>query len=228
MKFFKTQLIIQSTVLVTAMFSTSVFADTRLERLSKQLSLLSYVQPKSSDETFGREKSNTRENLFCRAHDLEIVDLHQIIEKTAKQHDIPPEIISAIMSIESNFNPCAISKSGALGLMQLMPKTAKSLGIDVNSGEVFDIRSNINAGVELLKQNLSSENNNLLSALVMYNAGSKYLTLNWKHWQKETQDYLIKFTREIELISNEGWKQRVPRFIKQTSNEVHDPMVIKE
>ncbi|MFT5294148.1 MAG: hypothetical protein ACI9YH_000154 [Colwellia sp.] len=228
MKFFKIQSVIQSTVLAMAMLSNLVFADSRLEQLSKQLSLLSFAQHKSDSKVLGFQTQNKPSNLFCRAHDLEVVDLHQTIEEVAKQHNIPPEIISAIMSIESNFNPCAISKSGALGLMQLMPKTAKSLGVNVNSGEVFDIETNINAGVKLLKQNLIRENNNLFSALVMYNAGSKYLLLNWNHWQKETQDYLTKFTREVELINKEGWKQRVPKFVKQSSNEAHGPMIIKE
>lgn len=218
MIFFKIKSIIQLTILAMVMLSNSVFAGTRLEQLSKQLSLLSFEQPKSVVKALGTQTPNKHSNLFCRTDDLEVVDLHQTIEGVAKQHKIPPEIISAIMSIESNFKPCAISKSGALGLMQLMPKTAESLGIDINNGEVFDIKSNINAGVELLKQNLARENNNLLSALVMYNAGSKYLSLNWHHWQKETQNYLIKFTREIELINNEGWKVRVPKFIKLPSN----------
>ncbi|MEJ2912281.1 lytic transglycosylase domain-containing protein [Pseudoalteromonas sp. C12FD-1] len=195
-----------------AMLTFSTNADERLDKLTKHLNNLSF-----SADTHVKsrvQKSSRRlKSLDCHLQKDKKINLHQVIEKASLKTDIPPEIIAAVMSIESNFKPCAISKSGAMGLMQLMPKTAKNLGIKVNKGEAFDIATNVNGGARLLAANLKQENDDLLSALVMYNAGSKYLSLNWYQWQKETQDYLVKFSKEMEKIQSIGWKSRVPNYI---------------
>jgi soluble lytic murein transglycosylase-like protein len=91
-----------------------------------------------------------------------------IVSKIANKHKIDPAIIMAIIMAESGYNPRAVSKKGAKGLMQLMPRTAKSLGVK----NIFNPNDNINAGVRYFKKNLNRFNGDVKLALAAYNAGS--------------------------------------------------------
>jgi soluble lytic murein transglycosylase-like protein len=91
-----------------------------------------------------------------------------IILKAANRYEVDPAIIKAIIMAESGYNPNAVSKSGAIGLMQLMPTTARELGVD----DIFNPEQNINAGVRYFKQMLKRFDGNTALALAAYNAGS--------------------------------------------------------
>jgi soluble lytic murein transglycosylase-like protein len=93
---------------------------------------------------------------------------HPLILQAANRHKIDPDLVRAIIMAESSYNPKAISKKGARGLMQLMPRTAEALGIE----DVFDPEHNINAGVKYFKQLLNQFNGDIKLALAAYNAGS--------------------------------------------------------
>ena len=93
---------------------------------------------------------------------------HPIILRAANRHEVDPALVKAIIMVESRYNPHAISKQGAKGLMQLMPRTARSLGV-VDS---FNPEHNVNGGVKYLKQLLDEFDDNLKFALAAYNAGS--------------------------------------------------------
>ena len=95
----------------------------------------------------------------------------QIINQAATTHQVDPYLIKAIIMAESRYNPNAVSKRGARGLMQLMPVTAKSLGVE-NS---FDPEDNINGGVMYFKKLLDRFDGNVEHALAAYNAGSRYV-----------------------------------------------------
>ena len=90
-----------------------------------------------------------------------------LIEGAAKAQQLDPKLIRAVVAKESGFNPCAVSKKGALGLMQLMPATAEQLGLS----NVFDPKGNIDAGSKYLKQLLDRYGGDLAKALGAYNAG---------------------------------------------------------
>jgi len=92
-----------------------------------------------------------------------------IILEAASRHGVDPAIIKAIIMAESNYNPRAVSHRGAMGLMQLMPTTAKALGVN----DIFNPEQNINAGVRYFKQLLIRFNGDVRLALAAYNAGSR-------------------------------------------------------
>lgn len=95
--------------------------------------------------------------------------LHPIILQASNRYEVDSALVKAIILVESNYNPKAISKRGAKGLMQLMPKTAEALGV----GDSFNPEHNINAGVRYFKKLMNQFNGDVKLALAAYNAGSR-------------------------------------------------------
>jgi soluble lytic murein transglycosylase-like protein len=93
--------------------------------------------------------------------------LKEVIAESARKYDLPEKLLSAVIKVESNFNPRAVSSEGARGLMQLMPATARQLGVK-NS---FDIKQNVDAGSRYLKDMLDRYDGRIDLALAAYNAG---------------------------------------------------------
>ncbi|MEH7523811.1 lytic transglycosylase domain-containing protein, partial [Bacillus sp. JJ1503] len=91
----------------------------------------------------------------------------EIIEKASEHYRIPAKLLKSVIKQESNFNPSAISHAGASGLMQLMPETAKELGVK----NVFDPQENVFGGAKYLRQMLNKYDENIELALAAYNAG---------------------------------------------------------
>jgi soluble lytic murein transglycosylase-like protein len=91
----------------------------------------------------------------------------RIIREAAQRHQVDPALVRAVIATESNFNPGAISRKGARGLMQLEPGTALQYGVT----DAFNPRQNINAGVRHLRTLLDRYSGNLDLALAAYNAG---------------------------------------------------------
>jgi len=91
-----------------------------------------------------------------------------IITQAADKHDVDPALVRAIIMAESAYNPMATSKKGAVGLMQIMPQTAATLGME----DMYNPVHNINAGVKYLKKLLNQFGGDLELTLAAYNAGS--------------------------------------------------------
>lgn len=112
-----------------------------------------------------------------------------IIKEMSEKHGVDYDLIKHVMKTESNFNHSVVSSAGAAGLMQLMPATAKYVGVK----DRFDVRQNIEGGVKYLRKMYDQHNGDLVLTLAAYNAGPG----NVKKYGgvppfKETQNYIKK------------------------------------
>ena len=124
---------------------------------------------------------------------------HPIIIQTSNRYQVDPAIVKAIIMAESSYNPLAISKAGAKGLMQLMPETAQDLGVE----DVFNPQQNINAGVRYFKQLVNRFNGDFELALAAYNAGSTTVRI-YKGVPpfKATRHYIKQVFKYYQLYKN--------------------------
>lgn len=125
---------------------------------------------------------------------------HGIILQAARNYDVDAALIRAIIMAESNNNPSAVSHKGARGLMQLMPATAKWLGVD----DCFNPALNIDGGVRYFKQLLDRYGGDIRLALAAYNAGSRYVRqYNGVPPFRATRSYIEKVLHYHQLFMNE-------------------------
>jgi len=118
-------------------------------------------------------------------------DIDAAIDMAAARHNVDPNLVRAVVKVESNFNPNAVSRKGAMGLMQLMPSTARSLKVK----NPFDPEQNVDAGVRHLKQLLESYGGDVKLTLAAYNAGSGAVARSAGVPRfAETQNYVRRIT----------------------------------
>jgi len=119
------------------------------------------------------------------------LEIEAAIQQAAARHNVDPNLVRAVVKVESNFNPNAVSRKGAMGLMQLMPATARQL----NVRNPFDPEQNVDAGVRHLKQLLDSYGGDVKLTLAAYNAGAGAVARSSgvPHYA-ETQNYVRRIT----------------------------------
>jgi len=143
-------------------------------------------------------------------------DVDAAIEQAAARHNVDPNLVRSVIKVESNFNPNAVSRKGAMGLMQLMPQTARSL----NVSNPFDPEQNVDAGVRHLKKLLESYGGDVRLTLAAYNAGSGAVARSAGVPRfSETQNYVKRITNLYYGGSEPG--------SHIIGNPVHDPVHVQ-
>ena len=145
------------------------------------------------DEKMSENKETVEKTTFKNSRE----DIENLINKYAQKNNLDPDFIKAVVKQASGFNPDAKSKCGAMGLMQLMPQTAKGLGVI----DAFDPEQNIDGGTRYLKSMMNRFNNDPKLALAAYNAGpaavQKYGDIPP---YRETQNYVKNILSSYEAM----------------------------
>jgi soluble lytic murein transglycosylase-like protein len=127
----------------------------------------------------------------ARGHQASQEEIDASIVMAAARHNVDPNLVRAVVKVESNFNSNAVSRKGAMGLMQLMPQTARSLNVK----NPFDPDQNVDAGVRHLKHLLENYGGDVNLTLAAYNAGAGAVARSSgvPHFA-ETQNYVRRIT----------------------------------
>ena len=159
------------------------------------------------------ESSATPFTNFVRGKAFSQQDIDAAIDQAASRHNVDPNLVRAVIKVESNFNPNAVSRKGAMGLMQLMPQTARQL----NVANPFDPQQNVDAGVRHLKQLMENYGGDVKLTLAAYNAGQGAVarSAGVPHFA-ETRNYVNRITQLYYGGSDIG-----TRFLQ---NPMHDPI----
>jgi soluble lytic murein transglycosylase-like protein len=143
--------------------------------------------------------------------------LEKMVQETAAKHRVDPALVRAVISAESNWDPFAVSRRGALGLMQLIPGTAVRFGV----GDAFNPQQNLEGGVKYLRTLLERYNGDLNLSLAAYNAGEHAVdrARGVPHFA-ETQNYVQKvidsYFRPDSGRGSNGWN---PPAIRRDTDE---------
>ncbi|MFB3828455.1 MAG: lytic transglycosylase domain-containing protein [Bryobacteraceae bacterium] len=125
-------------------------------------------------------------------------NLREAIDQIAAEHALPAGLVHSVIKVESNYNAHAISPKGALGMMQLIPSTARRFGVS----NAFNPVENIKGGTRYLRYLLNMFNGNTALALAAYNAGEhNVLRYGGVPPFSETRNYLIQVKRRLEELS---------------------------
>jgi soluble lytic murein transglycosylase-like protein len=131
--------------------------------------------------------------------------IDEAVEQIAERNSLRPELIHSVIKVESNYNPFAVSPKGALGMMQLIPETARRFGV----AHVFNPVENIEGGAKYLKYLMDLFHNNTALALAAYNAGenavAKYGTVPP---YRETVTYLQLVAAQLRKAQAEAAKHK--------------------
>lgn len=145
----------------------------RATETAEQARITKAPQPGESDRTSKAlsdprtRRSQRNPSYESRADTSSSQPVEKSIQQAAAKYNLAPELIRSVIRAESNFQAGAVSSAGAKGLMQLMPETAKELGVT----NVFDVQQNIDGGARYLRQMLDRFGGDLKRALAAYNAG---------------------------------------------------------
>ncbi len=150
--------------------------------------------------------------------------INAVVESIAAQHSLPPQLIHSVIQVESNYNPNAVSPKGALGLMQLIPSTARRFGVS----DAFDPVENIQGGAKYLKYLLDLYNNDYRLALAAYNAGEAAVA---KYGDvppfAETRNYVVQVGKRLEQAQKAAAAQK-QKEVKPVEAKPDTPRMIQQ
>lgn len=146
----------------------------------------------------------TTNSLKRQSHNkTKIREYHHLVHRIANEHYLDPELIKAVITAESNWDPFAVSRKGAMGLMQLMPSTASIL----NVRNPYDPEENIRAGIRYLKYLLDKFNGDIVLAIAAYNAGPKIVE---KYGKIPPIDETLQYVKKV--LSMIGYNNKALTF----------------
>jgi soluble lytic murein transglycosylase-like protein len=138
-------------------------------------------------------------------------EINHMVEQTASRLQVDPQLVQAIIKVESEYDPMAISRKGAMGLMQLVPETAQRFGVE----NPFNPKENIEGGVSYLRHLLDLFGGDLPLSLAAYNAGEGAVQRSGGIPSfAETRDYVRKVTGVYQGSSQSGYKAQAPPIIR--------------
>jgi Transglycosylase SLT domain len=142
----------------------------------------------------------------------------KLIRRAAEKHGVDGALIERVIAAESNFNPRAVSRKDAFGLMQLLPETAARYSV----GDIFDPAQNIDAGTRYLKALLEQYDGNLSLALAAYNAGPQTVErYGGIPPFPETQSYVRRITTALEKANFQNRTRTVSGARRQQADPSH-------
>jgi soluble lytic murein transglycosylase-like protein len=154
------------------------------------------AQPRTADASAA--VTNPNYSTIARGYRVSAADIDSAIEQSASKNGVDANLVRAMIKVESNFNPNAVSNKGAMGLMQLMPRTARGLSVS----NPFDPQQNVDAGVRHLKHLLNNFGGDVRLSLAAYNAGEGAVNRNrGVPPYAETRSYVKRIT---DLYWNQG------------------------
>jgi soluble lytic murein transglycosylase-like protein len=167
--------------------TTVVRADNRSGRLVRGAVVASRVVPEKVVSTAAPPPASTKQS------DPSLT-VNELVANIARRHDVEPSLVDSVIRVESNYNPNAVSSAGAMGLMQLIPSTARRFGVN----NTFHPEQNIEGGVRYLKYLMQLYHGDERLALAAYNAGegavAKYKGIPP---YPETQNYVYQVGKKL-------------------------------
>jgi len=155
----------------TAQPASSGDARSGADPVLREILVEAIADANSFDDRFAAEVwlTDMSQRLARQVPDLDKrLEILKIVHHEATRSDVAPELVLAVMDVESNFDRYAISSASALGLMQIMPFWVKEVGRE-DKNALFDVRFNILLGCQILKYYLDMENGDLVRGLARYN-----------------------------------------------------------
>jgi soluble lytic murein transglycosylase-like protein len=148
--------------------------------------------------------------------------IEEAVARIASEHSLPPQLIHSVIKVESNYNPYAVSSKGALGMMQLVPETARRFGVR----NVFNPVENIQGGAKYLRYLLDLFDGSYPLALAAYNAGEgAVVRYGGIPPYPETQNYVILVRRQLELAKKAADAKQATL---ATQTQPVEPAAVKE
>jgi len=151
----------------------------KIIELEKRVKTLKYSLDQNKNDMKRIELLKFKEKVVKKKYPL-FSKISEVVYKKSLKYDVNPDLVLALIEIESSFKPFAVSSQGAYGLMQINYKVWKN-ELHIDSSKIFNIDYNVDLGVRILKMYLSESRGDIMRALHLYNNGYLYNNEKYKY-----------------------------------------------